>query len=106
MKASGRDVKDLIAKAADAGFTLANGYGKLKGETFRIGHMGDHTVERVDALLAALSDEQRAGVFALEARIAKLSAVRDEHAAEGAVRDPWTMLAHALFNLKEFRFLR
>ncbi len=59
-----------------------------------------------DALLAALSAEQRAEVFALEARIAKLSAVRDEHAAEGAVRDPWAMLAHALFNLKEFRFLR
>ncbi len=51
---SGRVVKDLIAKAREGGFTLANGYGKLKGETFRIGHMGDHTVERLERLLACL----------------------------------------------------
>lgn len=55
MLPSGRDVADLIARAGAAGFTLANGYGLLKGKTFRIGHMGDHPVERVQALLRHLS---------------------------------------------------
>jgi len=54
LKSSGRDVTELIAKAKDAGFTLGNGYGKLKGQTFRIGHMGDHTRERLQQLLSAL----------------------------------------------------
>lgn len=52
--ASGRVVQDLIAKAKAGGFTLSNGYGKLKDLTFRIGHMGDHTVARLAALLDAL----------------------------------------------------
>jgi aspartate aminotransferase-like enzyme len=51
---SGRVVKDLIAKAKGGGFVLGNGYGKLKGETFRIGHMGDHTVARLQRLLSLL----------------------------------------------------
>lgn len=51
---SGRDVVELIGKARDAGFTLGNGYGKVKGKTFRIGHMGDHTPERLQQLLDAL----------------------------------------------------
>ena len=45
----------LIAAAKAAGFTLGKGYGKLKATTFRIGHMGDHPPERLDALLRALS---------------------------------------------------
>jgi aspartate aminotransferase-like enzyme len=36
------------------GYTIASGYGALKEATFRIGHMGDHTVEELDALLAEL----------------------------------------------------
>jgi len=51
---SGRNVKDLISRAKSASYTLGNGYGKLKGETFRVGHMGDHTVEGVKGLLEAL----------------------------------------------------
>jgi aspartate aminotransferase-like enzyme len=54
MKNSGREVTDLIAKAKAVGFTLGNGYGKLKGETFRIGHMGDHPPARLARLLAVL----------------------------------------------------
>ncbi|MCA9000394.1 MAG: alanine--glyoxylate aminotransferase family protein [Planctomycetes bacterium] len=46
-------VPDLIAGLAKLGFTLGNGYGKLKNLTFRIGHMGDHTEEGLEALLAA-----------------------------------------------------
>jgi len=54
LRNSGREVVDLIAKAKAAGFTLGNGYGKVKGETFRIGHMGDHTPERLQQLLDVL----------------------------------------------------
>lgn len=38
----------------ERGFTVAPGYGRLKKETFRIGHMGDHTTEELDVLLEAL----------------------------------------------------
>jgi aspartate aminotransferase-like enzyme len=37
------------------GFQIATGYGRLKEETFRIGHMGDHTPDRLDALLEVLT---------------------------------------------------
>ncbi len=44
-----------IAKAAaQRGWTIAPGYGKLKDSTIRIGHMGDHTVAGLEALLAEL----------------------------------------------------
>ncbi|HEX6133380.1 MAG TPA: hypothetical protein VFZ24_05440, partial [Longimicrobiales bacterium] len=36
------------------GFQIATGYGRMKDETFRIGHMGDHTIDRLEELLAAL----------------------------------------------------
>jgi predicted phosphoserine aminotransferase len=46
-----------ITKAMKAkGFTIASGYGKLKETTIRIGHMGDHTVKEVEAVLAALEE--------------------------------------------------
>ncbi|HEX7118303.1 MAG TPA: alanine--glyoxylate aminotransferase family protein [Longimicrobiales bacterium] len=38
------------------GFTIAPGYGKMKERMFRIGHMGDHTVDELEALLAALEE--------------------------------------------------
>jgi aspartate aminotransferase-like enzyme len=53
---AGRDPEDLVSRAREAGFVLAKGYGKLREETFRIGHMGDHPVARLRELLAALSD--------------------------------------------------
>jgi predicted phosphoserine aminotransferase len=37
------------------GFQIATGYGRMKDETFRIGHMGDHTPDRLDALLEVLT---------------------------------------------------
>ena len=37
------------------------GYGKLKDSTFRIGHMGDHTVAELDAVLGALAEVLRRG---------------------------------------------
>jgi aspartate aminotransferase-like enzyme len=46
----------ICAGMSERGWTLGTGYGKLKDTTFRIGHMGDHTVEELDALLAALQE--------------------------------------------------
>ncbi len=45
---------DIVAAARQRGFTLAAGYGKLKPTTIRIGHMGDHTMPELEALLSAL----------------------------------------------------
>jgi aspartate aminotransferase-like enzyme len=41
----------LVEQVAAAGWIIGGGYGKLSESTFRIGHMGDHTVEELDALL-------------------------------------------------------
>jgi aspartate aminotransferase-like enzyme len=45
----------VAAATAEKGFALATGYGKLKDSSFRIGHMGDHTIEELDGLLEALT---------------------------------------------------
>jgi predicted phosphoserine aminotransferase len=52
--AGGIDVDALAKKAAAGGYKIDKGYGDLKGKAFRIGHMGDHTPARVEALLALL----------------------------------------------------
>ncbi|HSG82465.1 MAG TPA: alanine--glyoxylate aminotransferase family protein [Gemmatimonadota bacterium] len=41
---------------AERGFTIASGYGALRDKTFRIGHMGDHTVDELEVLLQNLED--------------------------------------------------
>ena len=38
------------------GYTISAGYGSLKDTTIRIGHMGDHTLDELDALLAVLAE--------------------------------------------------
>jgi aspartate aminotransferase-like enzyme len=53
LRAGELDVAALIAGLKQRGHEIGNGYGKLKGETFRIGHMGDHTEEGLAQLLAA-----------------------------------------------------
>jgi len=50
------DVGRFLAALTARGFGVSNGYGKLKDVTFRIGHMGDHTVSGVEDLLAAMDD--------------------------------------------------
>jgi aspartate aminotransferase-like enzyme len=55
----GWDGRRVVAAAKERGFTIASGYGRLRDETFRIGHMGDHTVDELDALLEALEDAFR-----------------------------------------------
>jgi aspartate aminotransferase-like enzyme len=37
-------------------FLFSDGYGDIGGETFRIGHMGEHTVESIRELTDAIED--------------------------------------------------
>lgn len=50
----GIEVGAFVKRAAERGYAISNGYGRLKEKTFRIGHMGDHTVEGVRRLLEVL----------------------------------------------------
>lgn len=49
-------VKDLNSKLGQRGMAISNGYGKLKELTFRIGHMGDHSVDDIKCLLANMDE--------------------------------------------------
>ena len=49
----GVDMQGFLDRVAQQGITLGTGYGKLKSSTFRIGHMGDHTVETIRKCLDA-----------------------------------------------------
>jgi alanine-glyoxylate transaminase/serine-glyoxylate transaminase/serine-pyruvate transaminase len=44
---------DFMRKVAERGIRVATGYGKLKSDTFRIGHMGDHSPATLEGCLAA-----------------------------------------------------
>ncbi len=48
------DAADLCRQALKQGLRISNGYGNLKGRTFRIGHMGDHLETDLEHLLGAL----------------------------------------------------
>ena len=50
------NVGALNAFLGERQMRIANGYGSLKGKTFRIGHMGETRLEDVDALLAAMDE--------------------------------------------------
>jgi predicted phosphoserine aminotransferase len=50
----GKGSKAVVQALAKEGWTIGSGYGKLKESTIRIGHMGDHTPERVTELLGVL----------------------------------------------------
>lgn len=50
----GVDVNELNAFLAREEMTIANGYGKLKGETFRIAHMGETQPEDISHLLGRI----------------------------------------------------
>ncbi len=47
----GKDVGALNAELAKRDIMIANGYGALKDKTFRIGHMGSHTMTELNELL-------------------------------------------------------
>ena len=50
----GIDLALLKKKLDESGFAFDDGYGKIKGQTFRIAHMGDMTHSDLDELFAAM----------------------------------------------------
>jgi predicted phosphoserine aminotransferase len=52
----GRSGVEITRQMAERGFTIASGYGKLRESTFRIGHMGDHTLDELEELLENLTE--------------------------------------------------
>jgi len=52
----GLDIADLNNHLLERKMRIANGYGKLKGKTFRIAHMGDTEINQITALLEAIDN--------------------------------------------------
>lgn len=50
------DLSDLNSFLLKRGMRIANGYGPLKGKTFRIAHMGETTMDDLEALFHAFDD--------------------------------------------------
>jgi predicted phosphoserine aminotransferase len=55
-KPDGFDFPGLASFLDERGMVIANGYGKIREETFRIGHMGETTLEDVNHLLGTIDD--------------------------------------------------
>lgn len=55
----GRSVEAFEAGIRRRGFVIGKGYGLLKDDTVRVGHMGEHTVEELEAVMDAIADELR-----------------------------------------------
>jgi aspartate aminotransferase-like enzyme len=53
---TGIDVSLLIKELGARGFEISNGYGKMKGKTFRIAHMADCTLENIKELISNMDD--------------------------------------------------
>jgi aspartate aminotransferase-like enzyme len=47
---------DVASAMRQRGFVIGAGYGKLKPTTIRLGHMGDHSMDELEAVLAELGD--------------------------------------------------
>jgi aspartate aminotransferase-like enzyme len=52
----GKSFQEINEKLAEKGFAIGNGYGKLKEETFRIGHMGEWNLAGIKEVLAIIDD--------------------------------------------------
>jgi aspartate aminotransferase-like enzyme len=52
----GKDVSELNKKLAEKGLNISNGYGKLADKTFRIGHMGEWTLNGIKEVIAAIDE--------------------------------------------------
>ncbi len=50
------DPNRVVAEMVARGWVIGAGYGRVKDRTFRIGHMGDHTRDEVEALLSVLDE--------------------------------------------------
>jgi aspartate aminotransferase-like enzyme len=51
-----KDAEEIRNEMKRRGYTLGGGYGQWKSTTFRIGHMGDMTLDDVNAMLDVLED--------------------------------------------------
>ncbi|MBN2394964.1 MAG: alanine--glyoxylate aminotransferase family protein, partial [Candidatus Atribacteria bacterium] len=49
-------IKELNRQLGERGFLISDGYGKLKGKTFRIAHMGDMQVNEIEELLTVIDE--------------------------------------------------
>lgn len=47
----------VVSNVGSRGYTIATGYGDLKDRCVRIGHMGDHSPEELEELLAVIREE-------------------------------------------------
>jgi aspartate aminotransferase-like enzyme len=47
---------EIVKRLAKRGWTIGGGYGPLRETTIRIGHMGDHTVDGLEALLNEIEE--------------------------------------------------
>jgi len=61
------DIKKMLFHLLAKGFRIVNGYGSLKDKTFRIGHMGEVSLEDLEEMLHVLTD------IISELRLKKLS---------------------------------
>ncbi|MFW5692315.1 MAG: pyridoxal-phosphate-dependent aminotransferase family protein [Chloroflexota bacterium] len=50
------DVNEMAKFMGQKGFAMDKGYGKIKGKTFRIGHMGDMQMDMLEEVLAGLDE--------------------------------------------------
>jgi aspartate aminotransferase-like enzyme len=57
LRSGGRDLAALLSRARERGIILGSGYGKTKGEVFRVGHMGEWTVAELNEVLSMLDEE-------------------------------------------------
>ncbi len=53
---AGKLGSSVTAEMKRKGFVIGSGYGKLKDDMVRIGHMGDHTVDELNVVLDALRE--------------------------------------------------
>lgn len=52
----GKTGSQVVSAMKARGFTIASGYGKLKDDMVRVGHMGDHTLDELETLLGVLGE--------------------------------------------------
>ena len=50
------DIAEMVKILLGKGYRIVNGYGSLVNKTFRIGHMGEITIEELEELLKILTD--------------------------------------------------
>jgi predicted phosphoserine aminotransferase len=54
--ADGESGPKVVKGMSERGWVIGGGYGKMKPSSFRIGHMGDHTLDEVNKLLDVLTE--------------------------------------------------